>query len=260
MNEILLQSLRVKPHKLFKYLILGVTPLLFFGCKTKSDIRREQDLERVKSELKEAKSERADFDTIQEESRVELERLRALIEERFQRQSSENEAIKKEMSSLSSRLDAYEAKARSNQRAEEQKKWTFEGAKELFEKKKYEEVIPIFRSLIKTSQNQDHVKNAQFFMAESFFETKDFATSALEFSGFKKMFPKDTLVPKATLRQAQCFKSLGKLKEARLFFQELIEKYPKHSLAAKAKQELKLLKRSLSSEENEEPAEDEATE
>ncbi len=240
-----------------EWVVVGLCHLLFIGvgCKTKADLRREQELERLKSEVKEVRSDRADYETTSEETRTELQRLSSLIEERSQRSQDQIEGLRRDIGDLRSRIQVVEdrslrlstdlqaSKSQTEERKQtfDEKKQTFTEGKALFDSQRYEDAIEIFKPLSRSRENPES-KKSQFFLAESFFSNKEYAAAALEFAEYRKQYAKDSLVPTAIYRQAHCFRGLGKLKEARLFFQELIENYPRHVLTTKAKQEMKRLK------------------
>jgi TolA-binding protein len=240
---------------------LGIRSLIFFAilllplaCKTKAEIRREQELERLKQDVAATRADRADTEVATEELKEEVGRLTAGLDERMQVQQKQFDELRKDMATLTTRIQALEQRAATDEvnakqaataaaaAAEERAKPTLENGKRLFDEGKYEEAADILRAVITKSHNRDEVKKAHFFLAESLFAGKDYASAALEFSDFQKNYPKDSQIPTAIYRQANAFRNLGKNKEAKLFYQELIERYPKNALAAKAKTEKKKIK------------------
>lgn len=211
------------------------------SCKTKSDLRHEQAFERLKTEVQEARGERADIDTTAQELRTENSRLSARIDEQTRRHEDSIEILQKEMGVLLARIQALEQKPAPNNevRAVEKVKATYAEAKAFFDGKKYDKAIDVLKELLESKTGGEERKRSQYLLAESYFLGKDYRAAALEFSEYKKIHPKDSSVPGAIYRQAHCFRNLGKPKEARLFYQDLIENHPKHPLALKAKQELK---------------------
>ncbi len=225
---------------------LGLICLLFStlgaSCKTKRDVRREQEYERIKAEVREARGARADLEVISEEFRTELARLSTAVEEQSQVQRMQNDEVRRELQGMSTKVQALEqqmAAATAAPPPKIQKPASYESARELFEAQKYEEAVDEAKSVIRTKPKAStEVRKSQFLLAESYFAAKDFGAAALEFSEFKKAYPKDSNTPTATFRQGLCFKNLGKEKEAKLFYQEVIERFPKSSAAAQAKKEL----------------------
>lgn len=211
------------------------------SCKTKSDLRHEQELERLKAEVQEARGERADVDTTAQELRHEISRLAARIDEQARRHEDSIEILQKEMGVLIARIQAVEQKPAPNNegRAVEKAKATYASAKAFFDDKKYDQSIVVLKELLESKPGGEERKRSQYLLAESYFLDRDYRAAALEFSEYKKTYPHSPAVPGAIYRQAHCFRNLGKPKEARLFYQELIENHPKHPLALKAKQELK---------------------
>ncbi len=231
--------------------IFGLICLLFStlgaSCKTKRDIRREQEYERIKAEVKEAKGARADLDVISEELRTEIARLGTTLEESSQNQRVHAEETKKELAALSARIQVLEqqaaaAAATPPPQAKTAKPASYESARALFDEGDFEAAIEEAKAIRTKGKASPESRKAQFLLGEAYFAARDFGAAALEFSEFKKQYPKDVSVANATLRQAQCFKNLGKEREAKLFYQEVIEKFPKAPAAIQAKKEIKRLK------------------
>ncbi|MBY0369578.1 tetratricopeptide repeat protein [bacterium] len=213
------------------------------GCKTKREIKREQEYERIKQEVREARGARADLDVMSEEFRTELTRISTGLEEQTQLQRVQNEDLRKEVQTLSTRVGVLEqqlAAATAAPPPKIQKAASIESATELFDAEKYEEAIEEAKEVMRTKpKNSPEVRKAHQLLAEAYFASRDYGAAALEFSEFKKAYPKDPNAATATLRQAQSFRGLGKEKEAKLFFQEVVDRYPKSSAATTAKKELK---------------------
>lgn len=227
--------------------VFGLICLLFStlgaSCRTKRDIRREQEYEKIKMEVREAKGARADMEVISEEFRTELSRLGTALEEQGQNQRNSTEDLKKEMAAFTTRLQALEqqvANLNAPPSAKPPKTASYESARALFDEGKFEEAAEEAKTIARAKKPES--KKAQFLLAESYFANHDFGAAALEFSEFKKAYPKDPNVPNATLRQAQSFRNLGKEKEAKLFYQEILEKFPKSPAAGQAKKDLKKTK------------------
>ncbi len=222
------------------------------ACKSRSELRREQELEKIKAEVTNVKTDRADFDTQIEELRAELTRQRTLVEETTQanRQLAEEvrklEALKTENQVLATRVQAIEQRAvdeelQQKKQVEDREKAGFEQGKALYDQGKFDEAAEVFRNVMKKSKGEEE-KRAHFQLAESYFNAKDWESAAVEYSEFRKAHPKDNLVPTAIYRLATSFKNMGKSKEAKLFYEELIERYPKSPLTAKAKKDSAKLK------------------
>lgn len=235
-------------------IIFAASLLVFFGllsgCKTKGEIKREQEMERLKAEVKEARDSKADVDTTVEELKMEVARLNSLNEEQATGHRNLAEELKNEVVALQQRIQALEQRAVAQELALKQPNpkesptatVSYEQGKKLYDEGKFDEALEVLREVLKkSSKNGEQAKKTQFLIAEVLFSAKDYASAALEFSEFRKISPKDNLVPTAIYRQAWSFKNLGKNKEARLFFQDLIERYPSHAMAQKAKNEIKKL-------------------
>lgn len=231
----------MKPVYFFACLVL-LFSTLGASCKTKRDVRRDQEYEKIKADVREARGARADLEVISDEFRTELARLSTAVEEQAQAHRMQSEELRKEMAALSAKVQALET-ASAPAPVKVQKAPSYETAKELYDGGHFEEAAEEARGVVRSkSKGSADSKKAQFLLAESYFAAKDFGAAALEFSEFKKAHSKDSNVPNAILRQAQSFRNLGKEKEAKLFYQELIEKFPKTPAAGQAKRELKKLK------------------
>lgn len=221
---------------------------LLAGCQTKSDVRREQEMTKLRKEVQKARGDKVDIEVTVEEMKTDMGRLSSLLDERAQYQTVQFEAIQKELEALTRRVEAIENRpAPEAPRAEAAPSGggsapaTFETGKKLYDAGKFEDAIEVLQVVVKkTAKGKD--KKARYWLAESMYSAKDFGAAALEFGDFKKRFPNDDLVPKATYRQANAFRSLKKSREAKLFYQELIERFPKSPLTPKAKTEMAGLK------------------
>jgi tol-pal system protein YbgF len=221
--------------------------LALSSCRTKSEIRREQEFEKLKQEVSQSRGDRAEVDSSVDEVKVEIAKLGNVVEEEAQGRRKDIEDLKKDITALTSRVQALEQRAVAEEVAQKQltverPKASLDSGRKLFDEGKYDEAIEVFKSVIKNQPKSEEAKKGQFLLAESYFSTKDYATAALEFSEFRKSFPKDALIPNAIYRQAASFKEMGKSKEAKLFYQDLIERFPKSPFATKAKLEMKKLK------------------
>lgn len=231
-------------------LLILLVLALFSGCQTKSDIRREQEMTKLRKEVQKARGDKVDIEVTVEEMKGDVARISSLLDERAQYQTVQFEAIQKEMEGLTHRLEALEsrpipeaprAEAASNGGGAAAPATTFEAGKKLYDAGKFEDAIEVFRVVVKkTPKGKD--KKARYWLAESLYSSKDFGAAALEFGDFKKRYPNDDLVPKATYRQANAFRSLKKSREAKLFYQELVDRFPKSPLTPKAKTEMAGLK------------------
>lgn len=222
------------------------------SCKSRSDLRRDQEMERLRQELSSVKGEKADAALAADELRQEILRLSNVVEEnaqlaqrRHEEAIKRDEEIRKELTPLSGRLEMIETKeleSSSPKNEPEKKPLRFETGKRLFDSGKYLEAIDVFKAVALQRSRADEARRAQFMVAECYFEIKDYASAALEYSEFKKSYPRDPQVPSAIYRQANAFRLMGRGKEAKLFYQELFDKFPKHILAAKGKEEIKKLR------------------
>jgi len=236
------------------FLLLGLLLLELTGCKTRSEIRREQEMEKIKQEVTTAKGQRADVETTVEELRTEVARLAAVLDEKESQLRGHDEEIKKELSTLATRVQAIEQRAveeemaqkkyadEQRKAADDRAKSTFDQGKVLYDAEKFDEAAEVFRVVMKRSAGTADSRKASFYLGESLFSAKDYPAATIAFSEFIKGHPKDPQVSTATLRQGQAFKALGKPKEAKIFLQEVVDRFPKTAAATKAKAELKKLK------------------
>ncbi len=236
----------MKGHRNTALWLMIVVPLLY-ACKTKSELRREQDLERLRQEVSAVKGEKADVEVVTEELKTDIVRLANLVEEQGQYNRQQHEEMRKELAATAQRIQALEQRAVNEEIAARQPPPPpplpkgFEAGKKLFEEGKYEEAADVLRPVAKGRKSEE-ARKPHCLLAKAHFANRDFATAALEFGEYKKLHAKDPLIPNAIYRQANAFRSMGKGKEAKLFYQELVDKFPKSNLASKAKQEIKKLK------------------
>ncbi len=229
-----------------KRLLLLVPVFLLSQCVTKSDLRREEELSKLRQDVSHAKSSKADFEVLSEEIKNEMSRLSNAVGETTELHRRDNEELKKELQTLSTRIQALEQRAVQEELAAKQPPPPpeppkgFDALKKLLDEGKYDEAIEGLQVL--AGNNTSEGRKAQFYMAEAHFAKKDFASAALEYADFRKRAPKDPLVPNAIFKQSLAFKSMGKTNEAKLFFQDLIDRYPKSPFATRAKTELKKIK------------------
>jgi TolA-binding protein len=238
---------------------IGFISLIFIfctACQTKSGLRQEQEVEKLKAEVRQVRGERADMDTAGDELKMEIARTNNLVEERAARDKQQFDDIHREMTamsaqiaSLSSRIQVLEGRpapaeepAPERPHSTERPRATYEAGKRLYDDQKWDDAAEVLRGVIRSRPRSDEAKKSQFLLGETLFAAKDYANAALEFSEFRKGHPKDNLVPNAIYRQANSFRSMAKKVEAKLFYQELIEKFPKNPLSTKAKAEMKKLK------------------
>lgn len=240
------------PGLIFILSSLLLVPCLF-SCKTKGEIRREQEMERLKSDVREAQGIKADMGTAVEDLRMEVARLSSSNSEQAAFYRNQIEELKTEVLTLQTRLQALEQRAVAEElalksEAEEAEKKatlprTFEAGKKLYDQGKFEDSLIVLREVAqKAKKNSEEAKKTQFLIGEVLFSSKEYASAALQFAEFQKQYPKDKRVPESLYRQGWAFKNLGKAIEARLFFEELIKTHPKSASAQRAKRDLKKLK------------------
>ena len=228
--------------------------VLFAGCQTKRDVRQEQELAKLKRELRNFRGQGADVDVNLEETKMELSRLANQLEERAQFQAMQFDKIQTDLAVINTRLQALEQNAVTGGNTPQapsqpvtdsppdspEKKTSYSQARKYFEAGKYRSAIAEIKSVIsRLKPGQD--RSSRFLLAESYYRLKDYRSAALEFAKFKKDYPRDSGVPKAIYLQANAFRLLKKNTEAKLFYEELIERFPRTSYAKRARGELKRL-------------------
>lgn len=207
------------------------------GCKTKSDVLREQQMRRMQKDLHAVKTKRADGNIASQELQMEITRLSSLIELQSQQLDKLTLRLEK-VEKLTRKRDARTAPIKS-----QQTKASYQLGQKLFKLGKYSEAMSVLKRVIKTSRPKSaDARKAQFLLAESYYGNKAYALAALEYAQYKKNHPSDSLVPRAIYQQASSFRKMGKKREAKLFYQELIDRFPRHALVATAKREAKSMK------------------
>lgn len=236
-----------------KSLALGVLVTVLFStaCRTKSELRREQELEKLKTEFKEARDVKADVETTMEELRGEVARLSGLTEQQASQMNELTEDLKAQIATLSARLQSLEQKsanvaqnppAEAERTVAAEKKPSFEAGKALYDDGKFESAIEVLRAVIGNPANPEEARKSQYLLGDACFGAKDYGSAALEFAEFRKAYPKDNLVPSAIYKQATAFKNMGKKQEAKLFYQDVVDRYPASPFAARAKADIKRIK------------------
>ena len=85
--------------------------VLVVGCKTKSEIRREQEFEHLKEEVGETREGGADLQESVDEVKVAVARLGNSMEGRAQQNQQQFDAIQKDIAALNTRVQALEQRA-----------------------------------------------------------------------------------------------------------------------------------------------------
>lgn len=218
-------------------MVVALLPLL--SCKTRGDLRREEELKRLRAQIAD---ERSSSDADGQELKMEVSRLSGLIEELFQ----QNRALQNDLEAMNNRLKEMEAAKSAPPppppAPKAVEKASYASGKALFDKGSFSEAIEVLESVLQSKPSLADKKNSLYLLAEAYFANKQYGQAAIEYSQFKKSFPKDNRVAKCIYRQANCFKNLGKKKEAALFYQELLDGFPKSTYAPRARKELAGLK------------------
>lgn len=233
----------------FSILSLIILMVFSIGCQSQNSRRRDQELTKLKQELRGMKGTRTDTEVVVDELKLDISRLANVVEERAQYQNLQFESLQKGIESLDARIKALEqyvvtSNASSNRNStpppesSAMANASFGAGKKLYDQKSFSEAITVFKSVAATSDGKDQ-RLSLFFIADSHYFLKEYTQAAIEFGNYKKRYPKASNIPLAIYRQAQCFKNLRKKREAQLFYQELIERFPRHNLAKAARNEMK---------------------
>lgn len=109
----------------------------------------------------------------------------------------------------------------------------------LYREGKYAEAISGFMNFLKKYPKSELADNAQFWIGESYMSLKQYEQAILAFQKVIKEFPKGNKVPNAMLRQALAFYEIKDKISSKILLKKIIKKYPKSSEAQIAKTRLK---------------------
>ncbi len=218
---------------------------LFAACKTRSDLRREQEIDNLKQQVLEIRGgSRADYSDLSESLKREFIESNNAISGQLKEQGSELDQLQAQMTALQNRVTLLEKKASEASTAKraaanEDETASLEKASTLYDKGQYEDAIDMIKAFEKKHPKGEVLRKTKYLLAQSYFANKDYALSAIAFSDYRKNYTKDKNIPVVIYHLGMSFEKLGKAKEARLFFQELLTKYPKHPLSKKARRAIK---------------------
>lgn len=154
-------------RRVYSISFIVFSSLLFVSCKTKNDLRREQEVDRLRSEIKEVRGDRADIDTLGEELKVEITRMSNLLEDRAVQQKQQMDEVRKDVASLSNRMNALEQKieateaadradraerAEKQHQAEQRPKPSLELGKRQFEEGHYADAVETLRPIARAKK------------------------------------------------------------------------------------------------------------
>ncbi len=104
---------------------------------------------------------------------------------------------------------------------------------------KYEEAIEGFKNFIGKFPKSDFADNAQFWTGESYMALKQYEQAILAYQEVIKKYPKGNKVLDAMLFQAQAFYEIKDKSTSKILLKSIIRKYPKSREAKIAKKRLK---------------------
>ncbi len=234
---------RRKDKQLWKTLAITLSAgaILLTCCKTRSDIRREKELDTLKQQVSDLSGgAQVSLQELTDKIHQELLQVSNSVDENLRLHRADMDQLRKQLSTLEERLGQVEGKVEASLQAalrenEAKRQATYEKAKSLYDHGEYSEAVVMLKEL-KGKKTKTAASKIQYLLAESYFANKDYASAALGYSDFTHHFSHDPMAPAATYKLALSFKKLGKIKEAGLFFQEVIERFPKSPYAQKAKE------------------------
>jgi tol-pal system protein YbgF len=179
-----------------------------------------------------------------------------LVKRTVQRNTAEQDEMKKKLSTLMERFEKLEA--RKGTATPPRKKKAYESPLPVVGKEpvspdkrlyaltlqlhrdgKYEEAIEGFKNFIEKFPKSDFADNAQFWTGESYMALKQYAQAILAYQEVIKKYPKGNKVLDAMLFQAQAFYEIKDKSTSKILLKSIIRRYPKSREAKIAKKRLK---------------------
>lgn len=163
-------------------MVVALLPLL--SCKTRGDLRREEELKRLRAQIAD---ERSSSDADGQELKMEVSRLSGLIEELFQ----QNRALQNDLEAMNNRLKEMEAAKSAPPppppAPKAVEKASYASGKALFDKGSFSEAIEVLESVLQSKPSLADKKNSLYLLAEAYFANKQYGQAAIEYSQFKKV-------------------------------------------------------------------------
>lgn len=105
-------------------------------------------------------------------------------------------------------------------------KKAYDGAKEIFDTKKYVEAMTAFRKFVKNFPDSHYVSNAKFWIAECYYKLGDYDKAILAYDEVINSYPKSIKVPDSYYKEGLAFMELGDDIDGRFLLKKLIKLYP----------------------------------
>ncbi len=223
------------------------------GCATQSD------LQIVRQESREARTQAADAKSLVEGMKVDLDSVRGQFEQlKFQSESGGKlQEMMRRLDALDQRVAALEQSraaavpgmlggepgAGGQAPAEVETvpasaPAEYKQGLEALRSADYQGAIQKLREFLRKSPKSELADNAQYWIGEAFYAQRDFNRAILEFNEVLLRYPKGDKVPAALLRQASAFTELGDKVDARLVLQKLTSEHADAPEAEKGRQKL----------------------
>ncbi len=244
-------------QKTARVALLGsVVSACALGCATQSD------LQIVRQESREARTQAADAKSLVEGMKVDLDSVRGQFEQlKFQSESGGKlQEMMRRLDALDQRVAALEqsraaavpgmlggdpgAPGAGGQAPAEVETVPasapaeYKQGMEALRNADYQGAIQKLREFLRKSPKSELADNAQYWIGEAFYAQRDFNRAILEFNEVLLRYPKGDKVPAALLRQAFAFAELGDNVDARLVLQKLTSEHPDAPEAERGRQKL----------------------
>ncbi len=119
-------------------------------------------------------------------------------------------------------------------------KATYQEALALYENRRYEEAIALFRQLLNSGENNGLLDNCQYWIGECYYGMTEYQAALLEFQKVFNYGDSNKLAD-AQLKTGMCYEKMGNIEQARREYQKLINEYPDSKYVSRAQQYLRQL-------------------
>ncbi len=194
----------------------------------------------------------ADRSVTMDELRVEIQRLKGIVEETSykleklsEKHDREVEVILQRLAEIEKKMEDIPTSTKTKYAAIDKKDKNLSPTKmynkgrQLMEKKKFNKAAALFSLFLKKYPKHKLAPNAAYWRAECFYAQRDFPHAIIEFQKVLDKYPKSAKRCHSLLKQGLAFEELGKKKEATAFFKEVKAVCPKTPQAKRAQKELK---------------------
>lgn len=252
-----------------KNLFFVIISLVFFSCKTKDDVIREEELLGVRTNVADnsesinslndkiaiIKGEIEKYtygeSSVKEDLSKSVDELKIKIIELEDKINKDISNIKIEFeNAFNSIKKIIETKAINNEKSETSNvddlsklevDARYKKAFTLYESKKLEDSLTYFKSLI-GSKSKWYDEQARYFSGIILSDLGKQEESIVELQDLITKYPKSKLLPRALLVQGNSFLKLNMSKEAKVSFKDILQKYPSSKEATIANEKLSKIK------------------